>query len=69
NGIPVACVAVGKAGAVNAAILAAQIISVSDDSLKEKLLQHRKQMAESVVKKDLKIQKEGIDSYIEGMKK
>jgi 5-(carboxyamino)imidazole ribonucleotide mutase len=69
NGIPVACVALGKAGAVNAAVLAAQIISVSDDSLKEKLAQHRKQMAEAVVKKDLKLQKEGIDAYIEGMKK
>jgi 5-(carboxyamino)imidazole ribonucleotide mutase len=69
NGIPVACVAVGKAGAVNAAILAAQIISVSDDSLKEKLARHRKQMAESITEKDLKLRKDGIETYIEGMKK
>lgn len=69
NGIPVACVAIGKAGAVNAAILAAQIISVSDDSMKEKVAQYRKQIGEATVKKDLKLQKDGIDAYIEGMKK
>ena len=69
NGIPVACVALGKAGAVNAAILAAQIISISDDSLKEKLMQHRNQMAESVAKKDMKLQKDGIEKYIEENKK
>jgi 5-(carboxyamino)imidazole ribonucleotide mutase len=69
NGIPVACVAIGKAGAVNAAILAAQIISVSDDSLKEKLILHRKKTGETIVKKDLALQKDGIEAYIEGMKK
>ncbi|MCL1972489.1 MAG: 5-(carboxyamino)imidazole ribonucleotide mutase [Endomicrobia bacterium] len=69
NGIPVACVAIGKAGAVNAAVLAAQIISVSNDSVKEKLAQYRKHMVEAIIKKDLKLQKDGIDAYIEGMKK
>ncbi len=36
KGVPVATVAVGKAGAINAAILAVQIIAVADDILKEK---------------------------------
>lgn len=69
KGVPVACVAVGKAGAVNAAVLAAQIISLSNDELKEKLADFRKKQAEAVIKQDLTLQKDGIEKYIEGMKK
>lgn len=36
-GIPVGTVAVGKAGAKNAAVLAARIIALNDDAVKEKL--------------------------------
>ncbi|MDR1195797.1 MAG: 5-(carboxyamino)imidazole ribonucleotide mutase [Endomicrobium sp.] len=68
KGVPVACVAVGKAGAVNAAVLAAQIIAVSNDGLKEKLAQYRKEQAKSVIKEDLKLQN-GIEKYMEGIKK
>ena len=37
KGVPVATVAVGKAGAINAAILCAEILSLNDQSLTEKL--------------------------------
>ena len=37
KGVPVATVAVGKAGAINAAILSAEIISLSDDAILAKL--------------------------------
>jgi 5-(carboxyamino)imidazole ribonucleotide mutase len=37
KGVPVATVAVGKAGAINAAILSAEIISLYDDEMSEKL--------------------------------
>jgi 5-(carboxyamino)imidazole ribonucleotide mutase len=40
-GVPVAAVAIGKAGAKNAAILAVEILALSDDSLKDKLVQFR----------------------------
>ncbi|MBN2102980.1 5-(carboxyamino)imidazole ribonucleotide mutase [bacterium] len=40
-GIPVATVAIGKAGAKNAAILAVQILALQDDELKQKLLDFR----------------------------
>ncbi|MDA8434234.1 MAG: 5-(carboxyamino)imidazole ribonucleotide mutase [Nitrospiraceae bacterium] len=50
-GIPVATVAVGKAGARNAAILAAQIMAGKDAGLAKKLLAHRKEMAKEVEKK------------------
>ena len=37
GGIPVGCVAIGKAGAKNAAYLAAQVLAVSDSTLAERL--------------------------------
>jgi 5-(carboxyamino)imidazole ribonucleotide mutase len=37
KGVPVATMAVGKAGAINAAILTAEILSLNNDSLIEKL--------------------------------
>lgn len=47
-GIPVATVAVGKAGAQNAGHLAAQILALSDPSLRERLRAKRAAMAEAV---------------------
>jgi 5-(carboxyamino)imidazole ribonucleotide mutase len=69
KGAPVATVAVGKAGAVNAAILAAQIIAVGDDNLKDRLRSYKIKIAEAVVKEDSKLQKYGIKKYVEGLKK
>ena len=43
-GVPVATVAVGKAGAKNAGILAAQILSLSDKKLKRKLNEFKKSL-------------------------
>ncbi len=42
SGIPVATVAIGKAGAQNAAILAAEILALRDDVLKKKLIAFRR---------------------------
>lgn len=49
GGIPVATVAIGKAGAKNAAILAAQMIALSDEAMAEKLEAFKKSMAEKVI--------------------
>ncbi len=54
SGIPVATVAID--GADNAAILAAQMLALSDDTLAAKLLEMKQQMAEGVAKKDEAIQ-------------
>jgi phosphoribosylaminoimidazole carboxylase PurE protein len=51
-GVPVATVAIGKAGAKNAAVLAAQILALSDDRLAEKLAKFKKQQAKKVMEKD-----------------
>lgn len=56
KGIPVATVAID--GAENAAILAAQILSVSDDKLREKLQDMKTNMVTEVIEKDKKLQKE-----------
>ncbi len=50
-GIPVATVAVGKAGAKNAGILAAQIMAGRDPKMAQKLLAHRKMMAAELKEK------------------
>jgi 5-(carboxyamino)imidazole ribonucleotide mutase len=48
GGVPVATMAVGKAGAQNAAYLAAQILALSDPKLKKRLRDRRRKMAEGV---------------------
>jgi len=55
-GVPVA--AVGINGAKNAAILAVQILAVSDEALAEKLAESKKAMAEGVKAKDAALQEE-----------
>lgn len=54
-GIPVATVAVGRAGAQNAGILAAQILAVSDPALSEKLSQFKKKLVDGVREKNEKL--------------
>jgi len=50
-GIPVATVAIGPAGAKNAALLAAEILALGDDRLKKSLLDLRREQAAAVEKK------------------
>ncbi len=54
-GIPVATVAIGKPGARNAGILAAQILALSDPELEKKLEEFKKEMAEQVEQKAKKM--------------
>ena len=56
GGIPVACVAIGKAGAKNAAYLAAQILAIGDKGLAERLKTEREANAQTVRDKDHKLQ-------------
>lgn len=57
-GIPVACVAIGKAGAKNAAYLAAQILAVSDAALAQTLRQEREDNAQKIYAKDAALQQQ-----------
>lgn len=55
-GVPVATVAIGKAGAKNAAILAVQILALSDAGLSEKLTEFKQQQKQKVIEKDTALQ-------------
>jgi phosphoribosylaminoimidazole carboxylase PurE protein len=57
-GIPVATMAIGKAGAANAGIFAAQIIARHDPAVAAKLLEFKKEMAAGVEERDRKLQGE-----------
>jgi len=57
GGIPVASVAVGKAGAKNAAYLAAQILSLVDADLAKRLVDEREANAQVVRDKNIEVQK------------
>jgi phosphoribosylaminoimidazole carboxylase PurE protein len=54
-GIPVATVAIGKPGATNAGILAAQILGLSDRDIANKLGDHKKKLASGVEEKSKKL--------------
>jgi 5-(carboxyamino)imidazole ribonucleotide mutase len=58
GGVPVACVAIGRAGARNAALLAVQILALADGRLKRELVAFRSRMAGDVAAKDRQIQPE-----------
>ena len=67
SGIPVATVAIN--GGMNAGILAAKILAVSDEALLERLAAYSENMKNDVVAKDEKLQKIGYEEYLAGMKK
>ena len=54
GGVPVACMAIGNAGAKNAAIFATQILATSDKALEKKLLDYKKCMADAVLGRQCK---------------
>lgn len=61
-GIPVATVAIG--GGVNAGLLAAKILAVSDAALLQKLKEYSENMKKEVQTKDKKLQEVGYKNYV-----
>ncbi len=60
SGVPVATVAIGKAGAANAAILAAEIIAVGSEEMAEKMEEHKKELVKKIDRKnEALVQKQG----------
>jgi 5-(carboxyamino)imidazole ribonucleotide mutase len=57
-GVPVACTAIGQAGAVNAAILAVQILAIGDGDLARQLADHKQSLARSVIEKSEKVRRD-----------
>lgn len=52
GGIPVATTAIGKAGAKNAGLLAAQILSITSDELQGKLADYREELKQLVIESE-----------------
>jgi 5-(carboxyamino)imidazole ribonucleotide mutase len=58
GGVPVATMAIDKAGAVNAAIFAAEILGLSDGEIAGKLVAHKEDLARSVTEKNARLQQQ-----------
>lgn len=65
SGVPVACVSVGKTGAVNAGLLAVEILALKDKHLRVKLKKYRAEKAEEISRQDEKLKKVGLRNFLE----
>lgn len=61
GGVPVGTFALGRAGAVNAALMAVQILALQDAGLRRKLVAHKRRMRENVEKANQKIATERLE--------
>jgi len=52
-GVPVGTLAIGKAGAINAALLGIQILAISQAGLRDRLWKHREEQAQKILKETL----------------
>ncbi len=64
SGVPVATMAIGKAGAKNAAILAAQILAVRFPDIRERVSAYKKEIAGEVMEKNKKLQHERCSAKV-----
>src|SRR5271167_2829787 len=58
GGIPVATMAIDKAGAVNAAIFAAEILALSDAGIAKRLVAHKEDLVRGVAEKNSRLQEQ-----------
>lgn len=64
GGIPVATMPAGRAGGINAALFALNIISIENAGIAEKLSDYRKKMAEKINAKNARLNEKGYRDYI-----
>lgn len=64
SGIPVATMAIGKAGAKNAGIYAAQIIGLNNPEVRERIATYRDKLSQSVLSKSEKLAQLGWRDYL-----
>ena len=57
-GVPVAAMAIGKPGAINAAIYAAEILATSDPRVAERLVAYKQELARSVAEKSDRVKQQ-----------
>ncbi|MBI2870321.1 MAG: 5-(carboxyamino)imidazole ribonucleotide mutase [Candidatus Omnitrophica bacterium] len=57
SGVPVATVAVGKAGPVNAALLAVEILALHDGSIRKRLIRYKRKLETEVLAKNREVKR------------
>lgn len=67
GGIPVATMPAGRAGGINAALFALNILSVEDAGVADKLTAYRSKMAEKIAAKNKSLTEKGYKDYIAGL--
>ncbi|PYT16790.1 MAG: 5-(carboxyamino)imidazole ribonucleotide mutase, partial [Acidobacteria bacterium] len=60
GGVPVATMAIGKSGAMNAGIFAAQILATGDPRLRRRLQAYKTRLAEKVIEKNRALKAGGM---------
>ena len=63
KGVPVATMAIGKSGAINAAIMAAEILALSNAQIRKKLKKYKADLAKDVEKKGKRLERLGYQKY------
>ena len=63
TGIPVGTLSIGSHGAMNAALLAVQILAIEDRGLARRMVEYRQRMADSVSAKNDRMQEQGWANY------
>lgn len=58
KGIPVSCMGIGKSGAVNAALLAIQILGIGDSHLRKKMENYKEKMSSQVISSSERVKKD-----------
>jgi 5-(carboxyamino)imidazole ribonucleotide mutase len=64
SGVPVATMAIGKAGAINAAILAAQILGTKFPDTREKVIAYKKEISEQIMEKNKRLKEEWYSANV-----
>lgn len=63
KGVPVATMAIGKAGAINAAIMAVEILALSNVQIRKELKKYKADLAKDVEKKSKRLERLGYEKY------
>ncbi len=63
KGVPVATMAIGKSGAINAGIMAVEILALSNAQIRKKLKKYKADLAKDVEKKSKKLERLGYQKY------
>jgi len=69
SGVPVACVAIGKTGAINAGLLAVEILSLKDKRLKAKLKKYRAEKSKEIYLQNKKLKTLGLKKFLSSLGK